>query len=79
MSSVVGLVILYMAIYILAPKVRALCSRFIRRIEDAVIMRTGSSLTFSSSVTSRGSQHYLGTLSEASNISIAPPHQQQDK
>nr|XP_056701743.1 cation channel sperm-associated auxiliary subunit gamma-like [Euleptes europaea] len=64
MSSVVGLVILYVMMYILTPKVKALCSRFARRIEEVVILRTGSSATFSSSVTSRGSQNYFLTLSE---------------
>ncbi|XP_060113740.1 cation channel sperm-associated auxiliary subunit gamma-like [Heteronotia binoei] len=76
MSSVIGLVILYMVTYILAPRVQALCSRLARRFEEAVVLRTGSSLTFSSSATS--SQNYITTLSEAS-LSSSMPVQQQEK
>ncbi|XP_015273001.1 PREDICTED: cation channel sperm-associated protein subunit gamma-like, partial [Gekko japonicus] len=72
MSSVVGMVFLYMAIYILGPRVRALWSRVVRRFEEAVVLRTGSSLTFSSSVTSRGSQNYLATLSEFATRDLPP-------
>ncbi|XP_077192649.1 cation channel sperm-associated auxiliary subunit gamma-like isoform X2 [Paroedura picta] len=72
MSSVVGLVILYMVIYIVTPKVKAISSRFARRLEEAVVLRTGSSMTFSSSATS--SQNFMAT-SDGSLASGLPGHQ----
>ncbi|XP_054854928.1 cation channel sperm-associated auxiliary subunit gamma-like [Eublepharis macularius] len=73
MGSVAGLVVLYMVAYVLGPKVRSVCSRVARRIEEVVILRTGSSITFSSSATSRSS-HNFPNLSDVSTIASFPSH-----
>uniref|UniRef100_A0ACB8FSG0 Uncharacterized protein n=1 Tax=Sphaerodactylus townsendi TaxID=933632 RepID=A0ACB8FSG0_9SAUR len=73
MSSTIALVILYVFIYVLTPKVKALCSRLARRIEEAVVLQTGSSITFSTSTTSQGSQNYYPALSDTGSMDSRRP------
>lgn len=41
MATVIGLVILYMLIYILAPRVKAFAITLFKRVEEAMIIRAG--------------------------------------
>ncbi|XP_025030684.1 cation channel sperm-associated protein subunit gamma-like, partial [Python bivittatus] len=70
MAVVVGLVILYIIVHIMAPKVQQYCNKTLRKLEEAIAFRAESSLTFSSSFTSQGSLQHLP--SEASHGSNPP-------
>ncbi|ETE59132.1 Cation channel sperm-associated protein subunit gamma, partial [Ophiophagus hannah] len=59
MAVVVGLVILYILVDIMAPRVKEFCNKTLKRLEDAIAFRAESSLTFSSSFSSQGSLQHL--------------------
>ncbi|XP_044290934.1 cation channel sperm-associated protein subunit gamma [Varanus komodoensis] len=58
-AVVLALVLLYILIYTMGPKVRVFFNRTCRRLEEAFAFRAESSLTFSSSFTSQGSLQHL--------------------
>ncbi|XP_053253725.1 cation channel sperm-associated auxiliary subunit gamma isoform X2 [Podarcis raffonei] len=66
-AIILGLLLLYIVVYITGPLVKALFNKTFRRLEEALAMRIESSLTFSSSFTSQGSLQHLA--SELSGIS----------
>ncbi|XP_061453607.1 cation channel sperm-associated auxiliary subunit gamma isoform X3 [Rhineura floridana] len=70
LAIILGLLFLYVAIYIMGPKVKAIFGKTFRRLEEAFAFRAESSLTFSSSFTSQGSLHYMP--SEVSRNSSPP-------
>nr|XP_020642683.1 cation channel sperm-associated protein subunit gamma [Pogona vitticeps] len=70
MAVTVGLLILYIAVYALGPKVKAHITRLSRRLEEAFAFRAASSLTFSSSFTSQASLQHLPSV--ASRTSSPP-------
>ncbi|XP_058052208.1 cation channel sperm-associated auxiliary subunit gamma isoform X2 [Ahaetulla prasina] len=59
MAIVIGLVILYIFVDIVAPPVKDYCNKMLKKLEETIAFRAESSLTFSSSFTSQGSLQHL--------------------
>ncbi|XP_026571252.1 cation channel sperm-associated protein subunit gamma [Pseudonaja textilis] len=77
MAVVIGLVILYILVDIMAPWVKEFFDKTVKRMEKAIAFRAESSLTFSSSFSSQGSlQHLPSDISSGdpagSSFTLAP-------
>ncbi|KAG8143563.1 hypothetical protein E2320_000774 [Naja naja] len=59
MAVTIGLVILYILVDVMAPRVKEFCNKTLKRLEDAIAFRAESSLTFSSSFSSQVSLQHL--------------------
>ncbi|KAL7980780.1 hypothetical protein Chor_001934 [Crotalus horridus] len=59
MATVIGLVVLYIVVDVVAPWVKQHCNRLVRKLEEVIAFRAESSLTFSSSFSSQSSLQKL--------------------
>ncbi|KAM3829466.1 cation channel sperm-associated auxiliary subunit gamma [Vipera latastei] len=59
MTIVIGFVVLYIVVDLVAPHVKQYCDKMVRKLEEVIAFRAESSLTFSSSFTSQSSLQKL--------------------
>ncbi|XP_039225094.1 cation channel sperm-associated protein subunit gamma isoform X1 [Crotalus tigris] len=59
MATVIGLVVLYIVVDVVAPWLKQHCNRLVRKLEEVIAFRAESSLTFSSSFSSQSSLQKL--------------------